>query len=297
MLFKAFAGVDAFPSASTRRTRRNRRIVRAIAPVFGGINLEDIAAPRCFEIEERLRGPRHSGLPRRPARHGDGRARRAPECAQGRGQEARRRAGSCSGGAAQRDRHREAADAGGRRHIVACDRAGALYRGRTEHMNPVKSGSRSTRTRRLRGRSPTPCVGRRRFHRSVAARYRHCRTSRRMARDPIVFAMANPTPEVMPEEAGSSSRSSRPDGPTTRTRSTTSASRGSSGGALECAPGGQRGDEDRRRPGASPASSSASELPEDYIIPSVFDRRVVEAVADGVAEAAARTGVARRKRG
>ena len=79
MLFKEFGGVDAFPIClDTKDADEIVAIVKAIAPGFGGINLEDIAAPRCFEIERRLqRRARHPRLPRRPARHRGRRAGRA----------------------------------------------------------------------------------------------------------------------------------------------------------------------------------------------------------------------------
>ena len=72
-LFKRFANIDAWPIClATQDTDEIVQAVEMIAPGFGGINLEDIAAPRCFEIERRLREPpRHPGLPRRPARHRD----------------------------------------------------------------------------------------------------------------------------------------------------------------------------------------------------------------------------------
>ena len=72
MLFKEFAGVDAFPIClDTKDPDEIIQTVKRIAPTFGGINLEDISAPRCFEIEEPAQGgARHPGLPRRPARHG-----------------------------------------------------------------------------------------------------------------------------------------------------------------------------------------------------------------------------------
>ena len=78
MLFKEFADVDAFPIClATKDTDEIVETVIRIAPTFGGINLEDISSPRCFEIEQRLqRGARHPGLPRRPARHRDRHARR-----------------------------------------------------------------------------------------------------------------------------------------------------------------------------------------------------------------------------
>ncbi len=81
MLFKEFAGVDAFPIClDTKDPDEIVETVKRIAAGFGGINLEDISAPRCFEIEDRLKArARHPRLPRRPARHGDRRARRAAQ--------------------------------------------------------------------------------------------------------------------------------------------------------------------------------------------------------------------------
>ncbi len=92
-LFKRFAGVDAWPVClDTQDTDEIVRTVQILAPVYGGVNLEDISAPRCFEIERRLRETaRHPGLPRRPARHGRRRLGRADQCAAGGGQEAERR--------------------------------------------------------------------------------------------------------------------------------------------------------------------------------------------------------------
>jgi malate dehydrogenase (oxaloacetate-decarboxylating) len=76
VLFKRFAGIDAWPVClDTTTVDEIVRVVEAIAPVYGGINLEDISAPRCFEIEAAAEGPRHPGLPRRPARHRHRRAR------------------------------------------------------------------------------------------------------------------------------------------------------------------------------------------------------------------------------
>ena len=94
MLFKEFGGVDAWPIClATKDPDEIVAAVTAIAPGFGGINLEDISAPRCFEIESRLQGgARHPGLPRRPARHRDRRDRRVPELAPARRQAPRGRA-------------------------------------------------------------------------------------------------------------------------------------------------------------------------------------------------------------
>ena len=84
MLFKEFAGVDAFPIClNTKDPDEIVRTVKAISTAFGGINLEDISAPRCFQIEERLKGrTRHSCLSRRSARHGGRRARGTDQCAE-----------------------------------------------------------------------------------------------------------------------------------------------------------------------------------------------------------------------
>ena len=97
MLFKEFGGVDAWPIClATTDVDEIVAAVAAIAPGFGGINLEDISAPRCFEIESRLQErARHPGLPRRPARHGDRRDRRVPERAEARRQARRRTCASC----------------------------------------------------------------------------------------------------------------------------------------------------------------------------------------------------------
>ena len=94
LLFKKFAGVDAFPicldvAATSQERSRSSRPSCASRPVFGGINLEDIAAPQCFEVEERLQGAaRHPGVPRRPARH---RGRRAGRAARTRSRSSTRR--------------------------------------------------------------------------------------------------------------------------------------------------------------------------------------------------------------
>ena len=91
ILFKEFGGIDAWPVClDTKDPDEIVRTVQLLAPVFGGINLEDISAPRCFEIERRLRErARHPGLPRRPARHRDRRPRCTPQRSSRRRQGAR----------------------------------------------------------------------------------------------------------------------------------------------------------------------------------------------------------------
>ena len=186
----------------------------------------------------------------------------------------------------------------GCRHVIGCDRAGTLYRGRTENMNPVKAWfAEHTNPRRLRGSLADALRGADVFVGLSGPGAATRREIRRMARDPIVFAMANPVPEVMPEEVRGVVRvmaTGRSDYPNQINN-------------VLCFPGFFRGLLDVRARTVNEAMKVAaargiasiirpSELTEEYVIPSVFDRRVVEAVADGVARAAARTGVARRRR-
>ncbi len=137
MLFKEFAGVDAFPIClDTKDPDEIVAVVKAIAPGFGGINLEDISAPRCFEIEDRLQGrARHPRLPRRPARHGGGRARGAAE----RGHAHRRRVEDTRVvivglGAAGVAVTRILLGAGVR-HIICCDSRGAVHTERADYLD------------------------------------------------------------------------------------------------------------------------------------------------------------------
>ena len=176
VLFKEFGGVDAWPIClATTDPDEIVAAVAAIAPGFGGINLEDISAPRCFEIESSPEGTaRHPRLPRRPARNGDRRHRRVPECAQARREERRRRARRPDRRRRRRGRdHRHAARARRLATIIGCDRQGAIHVGRdglgpwktmyAERTNPERlrrDCRRGTRRRRclpraLRARAPS----------------------------------------------------------------------------------------------------------------------------------------------
>jgi malate dehydrogenase (oxaloacetate-decarboxylating) len=300
LLFKAFAGVDAFPLClDTKDVDEIVRIVRAVAPAFGGINLEDIAAPRCFEVENRLREALDI-----PVFHDDQHGTavvvlaallNALKIVKKRLADARVVfAGAGASGIATA----RLLMAVGCRHVIGCDRAGTLYRGRTENMNPVKQWfAEHTNPRRLRGSIGDALRGADVFIGLSGPGVVTPRDLRRMARNPIVFAMANPVPEVMPEEVRGIVRvmaTGRSDYPNQINN-------------VLCFPGFFRGLLDvraravREEMKVAAARGIASivrpgELAEEYIVPSVFDRRVVEAVADGVAAAAVRTGVARRRR-
>jgi malate dehydrogenase (oxaloacetate-decarboxylating) len=300
LLFKAFADVDAFPLClDTKDTGEIVRIVRALAPGFGGINLEDIAAPRCFEIEERLQKELDI-----PVFHDDQHGTavvvlaallNALKVVKKKMSDVRVVfAGAGASGIATA----RLLMAVGCRHVIGCDRVGTLYRGRVEHMNPVKEWfADHTNPRRLRGSLADALRGADVFIGLSGPGVATRRDIRSMGRNSIVFAMANPTPEVMPEDVRGIVRvmaTGRSDYPNQINN-------------VLCFPGFFRGLLDVRARGVNDEMKIAAaraiasiirpgEVTEDYVVPSVFDRRVVEAVANGVAEAAGRTGVARRRR-
>jgi malate dehydrogenase (oxaloacetate-decarboxylating) len=273
-------------------------IVKALAPVFGGINLEDIAAPRCFEIEERLQ--RDLDIPVfHDDQHGTavvvlGALLNALKIVKKRLPDARI---VFSGAGASAIATAKLLMKVGARHIVACDRAGVLYRGRTENMNSMKDWfAKHTNPKRLRGTVGAALQGADVFIGLSGPGVVGLEDVKAMGRDPIVFAMANPTPEIQPEEAG----------PYVRVMATGRSDYPNQINNVNCFPGFFRGMLDVRARAVNDAMKiaaaealaeivSKSELSEEYITPGVFDRRVPEAVAAAVAEAAVRTGVARRR--
>jgi malate dehydrogenase (oxaloacetate-decarboxylating) len=299
LLFKELAGVDAFPLClATKDVQEIVSIVKAVSPVFGGINLEDISAPRCFEIEERLQ--RELDIPVfHDDQHGTavvvlGALFNALKIVKKRLPDVRI---VFSGAGASAIATAKLLMRVGARHIVACDRAGILYRGRTENMNPMKVWfAEHTNPRRLRGTLSDALRGADVFIGLSGPGVVSLKDIKAMARDPVVFAMANPIPEIHPEEAG----------PYVRVMATGRSDYPNQINNVNCFPGFFRGMLDVRARRVNEAMKiaaaralagivSRSELSEEYITPSVFDRRVPEAVAAAVAEAALRTGVARRR--
>ncbi|MGH7314480.1 MAG: malic enzyme-like NAD(P)-binding protein [Candidatus Rokuibacteriota bacterium] len=299
LLFKELAGVDAFPLClATQDVNEIVAIVKAIAPVFGGINLEDISAPRCFEIEERLQ--RDLEIPVfHDDQHGTavvvlGALMNALKIVKKRLADARI---VFSGAGASAIATAKLLMKVGARHIVACDRAGALYRGRTENMNPMKEWfARHTNPRRIRGSVSDALDGADVLIGLSGPGVISVKDVKLMNRDPIVFAMANPIPEIRPEEAG----------PYVRVMATGRSDYPNQINNVNGFPGFFRGMLDVRARRVNDAMKIAAaealagivakdELGEEYVTPSVFDRRVPEAVASAVAQAAIRTGVARRR--
>ncbi len=300
LLFKELAGVDAFPLClATKDVDEIVLIVKAISPVFGGINLEDISAPRCFEIEERLQ--RDLDIPVfHDDQHGTavvvlGALLNALKIVKKKLSDVRIVfTGAGAAGIATARLFMKV----GARHIIGCDRAGAIYKGRTENMNSMKQWfAEHTNPRRIRGTAGDALVGADIFIGLSGPGVVSLKDIKGMNKDPIVFAMANPIPEIQPEEVG----------PYVRVMATGRSDYPNQINNVNGFPGFFRGMLDVRArkvndemkiaaANALAAIVSRNELSEEYITPSVFDRRVVDAVATAVADAAIRTGVARRRR-
>ena len=300
LIFKEFAGVDAFPIClATKDVDEIVTIVKAIAPVFGGINLEDISAPRCFEIEARLQ--RDLDIPVfHDDQHGTAvvvlaALMNALKLVKKRLPDARIVfTGAGASGIATAKLLMKA----GARHIVGCDRAGAIYKGRKENMNSMKEWfAQHTNPTRVRGTAGDALAGADVYIGLSGPGVVSLKDIKAMNRDAIVFAMANPVPEILPEEAAAYVRvmaTGRSDYPNQINNSC-------------CFPGFFRGmldvrarrvnDEMKLAAAAAIAGMvGKAELSEEYITPSMFDSRLVPAVSAAVAEAAVRTGVARKKR-
>src|SRR5881628_2685908 len=299
LIFREFAGVDAFPLClATKDVDEIVTIVKAISPVFGGINLEDISAPRCFEIEERLQRDLEI-----PVFHDDqhGTAVVVLAALLNALKVVRKRLSDVrivfTGVGASGIATTKLLMKAGAKHIIGCDRAGAIYRGRTENMNSMKEWfAQHTNPKRLRGTAGDALVDADVFIGLSGPGVVGLKDIKAMRRDAIVFAMANPIPEIQPEEAGPHVKvmaTGRSDYPNQINNSC-------------CFPGFFRGmlDVRARRVNDQMKLAAATALAElvgraeldpEYITPSMFDRRVVPAVAEAVADAAVRTGVARRR--
>jgi malate dehydrogenase (oxaloacetate-decarboxylating) len=298
LIFKSFAGVDAFPLClNTKSVDEIVMIVKAIAPVFGGINLEDISAPRCFEIEERLQ--RELDI---PVFHDDQHGTAVVVLAalinalKVVGKKLADVRIVFTGAGASGIATAKLLMLEGARHLVGCDRAGTIYRGRTDNMNSMKQWfAEHTNQAGLRGSAGDALKGADIFVGLSGPGVVSLKDIQTMNRDAIVFAMANPTPEIMPEEAGPHVRvmaTGRSDYPNQINNSC-------------CFPGFFRGMLDVRARSVNDEMKLAAahalagivgdaELSEEYITPSMFDPRVVPTVAAAVADAAVRTGVARK---
>ena len=301
MLFKDFGGINAFPIClNTKDPDEIVRTVKAISTAFGGINLEDISSPRCFEIEERLKKELDI-----PVFHDDQHGTAVVVLAAlinalkivGKRMEDIKVIVNGVGAAGVACS--KIIMAAGVRNIIGCDQAGALYRGRLEHMNTVKEWyAQNTNPNDEKGTVHDVIKGADVFMGLSVPGVINAEDIQHMAEKPIVFAMANPTPEIMPEEAApfvavmATGRSDYPN-----QINNVLCFPGIFRGALACRA--SRINEEMKLAAANAIAGiiSDAELHPEYIIPSVFDKRVAEAVARDVEAAAYQTGVARRDRG
>jgi malate dehydrogenase (oxaloacetate-decarboxylating) len=300
MLFKEFGGVDGFPIClDTKDPDEIVAAVKAIAPGFGGINLEDISAPRCFEIEDRLKAELDI-----PVFHDDQHGTAIVVLA------ALLNALTITGqrieeigivvvgiGAAGVAVTRILLDAGAR-HIIGCDSRGALHIRREDYldgtMHPVKRWFAEATNPDCRTGAPVNVLeGADLLIGLSGARVIPPEALGRMNPNPIVFAMANPTPEVSPEEALPFARiiaTGRSDYP--NQINNVLAFPGVFRGALDVRASQITQEMKTAAARAIADIVSAEELREDYIIPSVFNREVVGAVAAAVADEARESGTA-----
>jgi len=300
MLFKEFGGVDAFPVClATKDPDKIVETVKLIAPAFGGINLEDISAPRCFEIEERLRKELEV-----PVFHDDQHGTAVVVLAAFmnavrivRKELRRLRVVVCGVGAAGTATIKILLSVGVRQ-IIGVDEHGILYRGRTEGMDFMKRWiAQATNPRNLRGTLADAVKGADAFIGLSVPGVLPVKDVKAMARAPIVFAMANPVPEIQPEEAErhvavmATGRSDYPN-----QINNVLCFPGFFRGMLDCR---ARTVNDEMKIAAARAIAACvgeRERSPEYIIPSVFNKNVAPAVAREVGRAAQKTGAARRVR-
>ncbi len=301
MLFKEFAGVDAFPIClDTQDADEIVRAVELMAPTFGGINLEDISAPRCFEIEDRLKESLDI-----PVFHDDQHGTAVVTMAAlfnalkivGKPIEELRAlvVGLGAAGVAVTKMMQEA----GVKHIVGCDRRGAVSTEREDYvsgeMNEAKRWyADNTNPGKVIGEPDDAIEGMDIFIGLSGPGIIQAESLAKMNDDAIVFAMANPTPEVMPEDAA----------PYVRIMATGRSDYPNQINNVLCFPGIFRGALDAGAPAITEEMKLAAakgiaevvtedDLAEDYIIPSVFNRDVAPKVAEAVVEEARRDGIAR----
>lgn len=297
VLFKTFGNVDAFPLCiRSKSVDEIVQTVKLLAGSFGGVNLEDISAPRCFEIEKRLK--EECDIPIfHDDQHGTAVVTLAAML------NALKLAkkdidgievvvnGSGAAGIAVT----KLLMAMGLKKVILCDTKGAIYEGR-DNLNAVKAEmAQISNLEKKKGQLKDVIVGADVFIGVSAAGSLTEDMVRTMARDPIIFAMANPTPEIMPDEAKAAGArvvgTGRSDFP--NQINNVLAFPGIFRGALDV----RASDiNDEMKIAAAVAIAgliSDDELNEEYVIPAPFDPRVAGSVAKAVAEAAIKSGVNR----
>ena len=300
MLFKEFGGVDAWPIClDTKDTEEIIKTVKYLAPAFGGINLEDISAPRCFEIEARLKEELDI-----PVFHDDQHGTAVVVLAALLNalkivkKEMAELKVVISGTGAAGTACAKMFLSAGIEDIIGCDSRGAIYKGRKEGMNPIKEWfADNTNKQGLTGSLSDALEGADLFLGVSGPDIVTGADIKKMNNNAIVFALANPDPEIRPEAAL----------PHARVMATGRSDFANQINNVLCFPGLFRGVLDARawdinepmKIAAAHAiadSVGKSELSDEYIIPSVFNRDVFKKVAVATSEAAYESGAAERHR-
>ncbi|MCI2254323.1 NAD-dependent malic enzyme [Domibacillus sp. PGB-M46] len=300
VLFKSFAGVDAFPVClNSTDPEKIIETVKMMEPTFGGVNLEDIAAPNCFVIEERLK--KETNIPVfHDDQHGTAIVTVAGLI------NALKLAGKkmtdikvvANGAGAAGIAIIKLLKGYGVQNIIMCDSRGAIYEGRPDGMNSVKDEVAKFTNREKKAGSLADIIeGADVFIGVSVAGALTKEMIQTMNEEPIIFAMANPTPEIMPEEAKAAGAkvigTGRSDFP--NQVNNVLAFPGIFRGALDVRA--THINEKMKQAAVEAIASLVAEedLHADYVIPGPFDPRVAPAVAAAVAKAGMETGVARRK--
>ncbi len=296
-LFQAFAGIDAFPlCVRSKDVDEIVHTVEMIAGSFGGVNLEDIAAPRCFEVEAKLKERLDI-----PVFHDDQHGTAVITVAAMLnalklvGKKIEEVSAVVNGAGAAGTACTKLLMALGLKHVVVCDRNGALVPGLTGMTESQAQLAEETNPERKSGSLGEVIRGADVFLGFSAPGVLTGDMVKTMAPDPVIFACANPTPEIFPEEALAAGArvvgTGRSDYP--NQINNVLAFPGIFRGALDVR---AREINDAMKVAAAQALADLipqEELSEKNIIPSAFDKRVVPAVAQAVAQAARETGVAR----
>jgi malate dehydrogenase (oxaloacetate-decarboxylating) len=297
-LFKAFAGIDAVPLCiNTNDPEQIVQTIKLLEPTFGGVNLEDIAAPNCFLIEERLKQELSI-----PVFHDDqhGTAIVTAAGLTNALKVVQKSLSECkvviNGAGAAGIAIARLLLSMGVGDIILCDSKGAIYENRPYGMNAMKEAlAKQTNRGRAQGTLKDVIKGADIFIGVSVAGALTPEMVRSMNDNAIVFALANPVPEIMPDDAKAAGATVVATGRSDLPNQVNNvlAFPGIFKGALQV-----RASEINEEMKLAAVSAIADligpkELTSDYVIPNPFDKRVVEAVADAVARAAIRTGVAR----
>ena len=298
VLFKHFAGVDAFPIClATKDPDKIVEAVTLIAPGFGGINLEDISAPRCFEIEKRLKK-----ILDIPVFHDDQHGTAIVvlsgliNALKVVGKDLDKIKVVVNGAGASAIAVLKFIMSAGVKNAILCDSKGTLYEGRKENMNPVKEEmTKITNQDKIKGTLADAIVGADVFLGLSAAGALKPEMVKTMAKDSIIFAMDNPIPEIMPDVAKTAGArivaTGRADFPNQVNNCLGFPAIFK--GALKVRA--SQINEEMKLAAAYALASliSEDELNDENIIVDVFDPRVVERESEAVAKAAIESGVAR----